>query len=39
MYCVCVKSNVLCSKFRKKWKEFETEDNNIDSLQKKLKLM
>ena len=37
--CVCVKSNVLCSKFRKKWKEFETEDNNINSLQKKLKLM
>ena len=37
--CVCVKSNVLHSKFRKKRKEFETEDNNIDSLQKKLKLM
>ena len=36
---MCVKSNVLRSKFREKRKEFETKDNNIDSLQKKLKLM
>ena len=34
-----VKSNILRSKFREKRNEFETEDNNIDSLQKKLKLM
>ena len=32
-------SNALRSKSRKKRKEIETEDNNIDSLQKKLKLM
>ena len=33
-----VKSNALCSKSRKKWKDIETEDNNIDALQNKLKL-
>ena len=34
-----VKSNALRSKSRKKRKKIKTEDNNIDSLQKKLKLM
>ena len=34
-----VKSNALHSKSRKKRKEIETEDNNIDGLQKKLKVM
>ena len=33
-----MKSNALRSKSRKKRKEIETEGNNIDSLQKKLKL-
>ena len=34
-----VKSNALHSKSRKKRKEIENEDNNIDGLQKKLKVM
>ena len=34
-----MKSNALRSKSRKKGKEIETEDKNIDGLQKKLKLM
>ena len=34
-----VKSNALRSKSRKKWNDIETEDNNIDALQNKLKLM
>ena len=32
-------SNALRSKSRKKRKEIETEDNNIDCLQKRLKVM
>ena len=34
-----VKSNALGSKSRKKQKEIEIEDNYVDGLQKKLKLM
>ena len=34
-----VKSNALRSKSGKKWNDIETEDNNIDALQNKLKLM
>ena len=34
-----VKSNALSSKSCKKRKEIETEDNNVDGLQKKLKVM
>ena len=34
-----VKSNALRSKSCKKWNNIETEDNNIDALQNKLKLM
>ena len=34
-----VKSNAFRSKFRTKRKKIKTEDNNIDSLQKKLKLI
>ena len=34
-----MKSNALRSKSRIKRKEIETEDNNIDGLQKELKLM
>ena len=34
-----VKANAMCSKSREKCQEIENEEENIDGLQKKLKLM